>query len=315
MRVVVTGGAGFVGSHLCDALHARGDEVVCVDNLSSGRTGNVQHLLSSPRFLLEIHDIREPLAISGAVDAVVNLASLASPPEYLASPIFTLTTGSAGTQNALDLATEHRARFVQASSSEVYGDPQVHPQREDYWGNVNPIGPRSVYDEAKRYGEALVAAYGRDGANVGIMRIFNTYGPRMRPDDGRVVTNFVGQALRGEPLTVYGDGRQTRSLCYVSDLVAAFLAMIDSDLPGPVNVGNPEELAVGRIAELIVELTGSDSPIEHHPLPQDDPTRRKPDITVARNELNWSPRVDLVDGLKRTIASYQRSGDPLRVGA
>jgi len=301
MRVVITGGAGFIGSHLCEALLARGDEVICVDNLASGRVDNIRHLLESPRFLLDVHDIRNPLAISGPVDAVANLASLASPPGYLRRPVFTLTTGSVGTKNALDLAVSHGARFVQASTSEVYGDPAVHPQREDYWGNVNPTGPRSVYDEAKRYGEALVAAYGREGADTGIVRIFNTYGPRMRLDDGRVVTNFIAQALQGLPLTVYGDGSQTRSLCYVSDLVRGLIAMIDSPVPGPVNLGNPQEMTVQQIAELTRDIVGSTSGIEYLPLPQDDPTRRRPDIRKAQTELGWTPRVDVAEGLAKTI--------------
>lgn len=301
MRVVITGGAGFIGSHLCEALLTRGDEVICVDNLASGRVDNIRHLLESPRFLLDVHDIRNPLAITGPVDAVANLASLASPPGYLRRPVFTLTTGSVGTQNALDLAASHEARFVQASTSEVYGDPAVHPQREDYWGNVNPTGPRSVYDEAKRYGEALVSAYAREGVNTGIVRIFNTYGPRMRLDDGRVVTNFIAQALQRRPLTVYGDGSQTRSLCYISDLVRGLIAMIDNPVPGPVNLGNPQEMTVQQLAEMTRDIVGSTSEIEYRPLPQDDPTRRRPDITKARTELGWAPHVELTEGLTKTI--------------
>ena len=327
MRVVVTGGAGFIGSHLCDALHSRGDHVVCVDNLASGRLSNIEHLLASPRFTLVEQDIREPIAVIGEIDAVVNMASLASPPAYLAEPIFTLQTGSAGTQNALDLAARHNARFVQASTSEVYGDPLVHPQTEDYWGNVNPVGPRAVYDEAKRYAEALIAAYVREGLNGGIIRIFNTHGPRMRTDDGRVVTQFISQALEGAPLTVYGwntsawttpwrwcaavsegqpcilygDGSQTRSLCYVSDLVRGFVAMIDGTYFGPVNLGNPHELTIRQIAELVRDLVGSDSPLEFRELPEDDPKRRRPDIARAQAELGWSPEVEVVDGLSKTI--------------
>ena len=309
MRVVVTGGAGFLGSHLSDALHERGDEVVCVDDLSSGRLDNVRHLMDSPRFTVIKQDICEPLAVDGPVDAVANMASLASPPRYMERPIFTLRTGSVGTQNALDLAARHDARFVQASTSEVYGDPQVHPQREDYWGHVNPNGPRSVYDEAKRYAEALTAAYRRNGVNTGLIRIFNTYGPRMRLDDGRVVTNFITQALNGEALTVYGDGSQTRSLCFVSDLIRGWLAMIDETLEGPVNLGNPQELTVSRIAELINELIGTHQPIEYRPLPADDPMRRQPDISLAKSALGWEPRVDVVDGLRQTIAWYVRASD------
>ena len=301
MRVVVTGGAGFIGSHLCDALHSRGDHVVCVDNLASGRLSNIEHLLASPRFTLVEQDIREPIAVIGEIDAVVNMASLASPPAYLAEPIFTLQTGSAGTQNALDLAARHNARFVQASTSEVYGDPLVHPQTEDYWGNVNPVGPRAVYDEAKRYAEALIAAYVREGLNGGIIRIFNTHGPRMRTDDGRVVTQFISQAIEGAPLTVYGDGSQTRSLCYVSDLVRGCVAMIDGTYFGPVNLGNPHELTIRQIAELVRDLVGSDSPLEFRELPEDDPKRRRPDIARAQAELGWSPEVEVVDGLSKTI--------------
>jgi dTDP-glucose 4,6-dehydratase len=301
MRVVVTGGAGFIGSHLCDALHSRGDHVVCVDNLASGRLSNIEHLLASPRFTLVEQDIREPIAVIGEIDAVVNMASLASPPAYLAEPIFTLQTGSAGTQNALDLAARHNARFVQASTSEVYGDPLVHPQTEDYWGNVNPVGPRAVYDEAKRYAEALIAAYVREGLNGGIIRIFNTHGPRMRTDDGRVVTQFISQAIEGAPLTVYGDGSQTRSLCYVSDLVRGFVAMIDGTYFGPVNLGNAHVLTIRQIAELVRDLVGSDSPLEFRELPEDDPKRRRPDIARAQAELGWSPEVEVVDGLSKTI--------------
>ena len=304
MRIVVTGGAGFLGSHLCDALHDRGDEVVCVDDLSSGRLDNVRHLLGSSRFDFRQHDIRDSLQIDGAVDVVVNMASLASPPRYLERPLFTLSTGSVGTQNALELAAQHGARFVQASTSEVYGDPLVHPQREDYWGNVNPHGPRSVYDEAKRYAEAITAAYRRDGVNTGIIRIFNTYGPRMSLDDGRVVTNFIKQAMDGQPLTVYGDGTQTRSLCFVSDLIDGWVSMIDSSFAGPVNLGNPQELTILEIAELIRDLMGVDLPIEHRPLPQDDPLRRQPDISLAKRELGWEPKVNVVDGLRRTVDWY-----------
>ncbi|WP_134325319.1 UDP-glucuronic acid decarboxylase family protein [Cumulibacter soli] len=301
MRVVVTGGAGFIGSHLCRALIARGDSVVCVDDFSSGLGSNVLALADSDRFVLIEHDVRERIPVVGPVDAVVNLASLASPPAYLARPLFTLQTGSIGTQNALELAKRSGARFVQASTSEVYGDPEIHPQTENYWGNVNPIGPRSVYDEAKRYGEALVAAYTRDGLNGGIIRIFNTYGPRMRVDDGRVVTQFISQALANDPLTVYGDGSQTRSLCYVSDLVRGFIAMVDSEHPGPVNMGNPQELTVRQIADLVIKVTASASRVEFRELPQDDPQRRRPDISKAQSDLGWAPQVDVVEGLARTV--------------
>lgn len=301
-RVVVTGGAGFLGSHLCDALINRGDEVICVDNLASGSRDNIRHLEQSPQFLFSLHDIRYPIDVQGPVDAVANLASLASPPGYLRRPIFTLTTGADGTRNALDLARRKGARFVQASTSEVYGDPSVHPQVEEYWGNVNPVGPRSVYDEAKRYAEALITAYRKAyRVNTGIFRIFNTYGPRMHPDDGRVVTNFIKQALNDQPLTVYGDGSQTRSLCYVDDLIRGIVAMIDSTATGPINLGNPHEVTIRQIAEIVLELTDSTATITTKPLPVDDPTRRRPDITRAVAQLNWSPSVTLSDGLARTI--------------
>lgn len=281
---------------------ARGDDVVCVDNLASGFIGNIQHLFEWGRFHFIEGDIRDALTVAGKIDAVANLASLASPPVYLAHPIFTLTTSSTGTQRLLDLAAANGARFLQASTSEVYGDPEVHPQVEEYWGNVNPIGPRSVYDEGKRYAEALVTAYRQAGLDAGIVRIFNTYGPRMHPADGRVVTNFIRQALCGEPITVYGDGRQTRSLCFVSDLVAGLVAMLDGSVPGPVNLGNPTEMTVGEIAELIVKLTGSSSPIVSLPLPTDDPRRRRPNIDKARRELGWEPVVGVSAGLQETIA-------------
>lgn len=301
-RVVVTGGAGFLGSHLCDALINRGDEVICVDNLASGSRDNIRHLEPSPQFLFSLHDIRYPIDVQGPVDVVANLASLASPPGYLRRPIFTLTTGADGTRNALDLARRKGARFVQASTSEVYGDPSVHPQVEEYWGNVNPVGPRSVYDEAKRYAEALITAYRKAyRVNTGIFRIFNTYGPRMHPDDGRVVTNFIKQALNDQPLTVYGDGSQTRSLCYVDDLIRGIVAMIDSTATGPINLGNPHEVTIRQIAEIVLELTDSTATITTKPLPVDDPTRRRPDITRAVAQLNWSPSVTLSDGLARTI--------------
>jgi dTDP-glucose 4,6-dehydratase len=268
-RVVVTGGAGFLGSHLCDALVARGDRVVCVDD--------------------------------GPVDAVLHFASAASPPDYLARPLETLAVGSEGTRHGLALAQNHGARFLLASTSEVYGDPTVHPQTENYWGNVNPVGPRSVYDEAKRFAEALTMAWHRTyGTDVGIVRIFNTYGPRLRPGDGRVVSNFLTQAIGGRPLTVYGDGTQTRSLCFVSDEVAGILALLDASITGPVNIGNPDEYSMLELARIVLEVTGSSSEIVHAPLPQDDPTRRRPDISLARRELGWEPVVALHDGLRRT---------------
>ena len=276
MRVVVTGGVGFLGSHLCDSLIRRGCQVVCLDNLSTGCVSNIEHLLSHPDFEFQECDISDGLDVAGPVHAIAHFASPASPPEYLRLPLETLAAGSRGTENGLRLAEATGARFVLASTSEVYGDPVVHPQDEAYWGNVNPIGPRSVYDEAKRFAEALTMAYERHRqVNTGILRIFNTYGPRMSADDGRVVTNFITQALCGEPLTVYGDGRQTRSFCYVDDLIRGVLAMIHSPERGPVNLGNPEELTVSSLAELVLEITGSSSPIEYRPLPVDDPSRRR----------------------------------------
>ena len=301
---MVLGGSGFLGSHLCDQLLARGDEVVCVDNFSTGRKANVAHLADHPGFELVEADISVGIPVEGAVTGVCNLASPASPPDYLALPLETLAVGSEGTRHGLELAGRHGARFLMASTSEVYGDPDVHPQSETYWGNVNPVGPRSVYDEAKRFSEALTMAHHRSrGTDVAIVRIFNTYGPRLRPDDGRVVSNFLLQAMRGEPLTVYGEGSQTRSLCYVEDEVRGLLALLDSDLTGPVNIGNPDEYTVIQLARTIIDLLGSTSSIEHRPLPTDDPTRRRPDITVARSALGWEPTTSLEDGLSRT-ATY-----------
>jgi dTDP-glucose 4,6-dehydratase len=301
VRVVVTGGAGFLGSHLCDALVGRGDQVVCVDDLSTGSTDNVSGLEGHPSFELVVSDVSVAVEVDGPVDAVLHFASPASPPDYLARPLETLAVGSEGTRHGLELAKNHDARFLLASTSEVYGDPEVHPQTESYWGNVNPIGPRSVYDEAKRFAEALTMAWHRTlGIDIGIVRIFNTYGPRLRPGDGRVVSNFLTQALEGRPLTVYGDGSQTRSLCFVSDEVAGILALLDSSVTGPVNIGNPDEHTVLELARTVLEVTGSSSEIVHAPLPVDDPTRRRPDISVARRELAWEPVIDLEDGLRRT---------------
>jgi dTDP-glucose 4,6-dehydratase len=308
VRVLITGGAGFLGSHLGDLLIARGDTVVCLDDLSTGRRENVQHLAGSSRFTFVEGSVLAPIDMAGDFDGVVHLASPASPPAYLANPIFTLRTGSEGTRNALEFASDKAARFILASTSEVYGEPMVHPQPESYWGNVNPIGPRSVYDEAKRYAEALTTAYRTSrGVDSGIVRIFNTYGPRMRPDDGRVVSNFIDQALQQVPLTVFGDGNQTRSLCYVEDLVRGLASMLDADEPGPINLGNPVELTVREIAELIRKLIGSRSEIELHPLPQDDPTRRRPDIALARARLGWYPQVPVKEGIARTIAWHTRT--------
>ncbi|MGH9079189.1 MAG: UDP-glucuronic acid decarboxylase family protein [Acidimicrobiales bacterium] len=302
-RLVVLGGSGFLGSHLCDALVALGDQVVCVDDFSTGRRANLDHLRNEPAFSLVEADISESIPVDGEVAGVFNLASPASPPDYLARPLETLAVGSEGTRRGLELARSSGARFLLASTSEVYGDPEVHPQPEGYWGHVNPVGPRSVYDEAKRFAEALTMAHHRThGTDVTIARIFNTYGPRLRPDDGRVVSNFLVQAMRGEPLTVYGDGSQTRSLCYVEDEVRGLMALFDSDLTGPVNIGNPDEHSVLELAHTVVDLLGSSSPIVHRPLPDDDPTRRRPDISVARAELGWEPTTGLSDGLTATAA-------------
>jgi dTDP-glucose 4,6-dehydratase len=301
-RLVVLGGSGFLGSHLCDHLLARGDEVVCVDDFSTGRRSNIAHLDTHDRFTLVEADVSVGVPVDGEVTGVLNLASPASPPDYLARPLETLAVGSEGTRHGLELAARHGARFLLASTSEVYGDPEVHPQIEEYWGSVNSVGPRSVYDEAKRFAEALTMAHHRTlGTDVGIARIFNTYGPRLRPDDGRVVSNFVIQALRGEPLTVYGDGSQTRSLCFVADEVAGLIALLDATVTGPVNIGNPDEYTVLELAQRVIELVGSSSEIVHRPLPVDDPTRRRPDISRARRELGWEPSTSLVDGLAATI--------------
>jgi dTDP-glucose 4,6-dehydratase len=308
VRVLVTGGAGFLGSHLCDLLIVRGDDVVCLDDLSTGLKSNIEHLSCSPAFTFIEASVLDPIDIDGDFDGVVHLASPASPPAYLANPIFTLRTGSEGTRNALEFAHEKVARFVLASTSEVYGDPLVHPQPESYWGNVNPTGPRSVYDEAKRFAEALTTAYRSScRVNTGIVRIFNTYGPRMRPDDGRVVSSFIDQALRHAAMTVFGDGSQTRSLCFVDDLVRGLALMLDSTAPGPINLGNPVELKVYEIAELVRESTDSRSPIQFFPLPQDDPTRRRPDITLARAVLDWYPQVSVEDGIAQTIEWHARN--------
>ncbi|WP_431902207.1 NAD-dependent epimerase/dehydratase family protein [Amycolatopsis thermoflava] len=299
-HAVVTGGAGFVGSHLCDRLLARGMRVTCVDNLSTGRADNIAHLHGDFRFVEA--DVARGLDITGHVDLVLHLASPASPRDYDRLPVETLQVGAAGTNHALDLAQANGARFVLASTSEVYGDPREHPQRETYWGNVNPVGPRSVYDEAKRYAEALTAAYRRArGVNTGIARIFNTYGPRMRADDGRAIPTFVKQVLTGEPVTIAGEGAQTRSLCYVDDTVDGLLALADSDFPGPVNLGNPHELRIRDLVGEIQRLAGTSVPVRSIPAPLDDPQRRCPDIAVAQRELGWQPRVELHEGLRRTL--------------
>lgn len=307
MRIVITGGAGFLGSHLSETLVARGHEVVAVDNLVTGRRANVTQLEASGRFELIEHDVTEPFDVGGDVDGILHFASAASPVDYLKLPIETLRVGSQGTQNALELAVRKGARLVFASTSEVYGDPQVHPQPETYWGHVNPVGPRGVYDEAKRYAEALVLAYREArGVDAGIVRIFNTFGPRMRPNDGRAIPNFVRQALAGEPVTVSGDGDQTRSICYVDDLVAAILAMLlETHDPGPVNIGNPHEISMRDLAQWIIELAGSSSTLEFIERPTDDPTVRRPDTTKAQRLLGWSPQVPVETGLQRTIEWFR----------
>ena len=307
-RVLVAGGAGFLGSHLCDRLVERGDEVVCVDNMVTGTDRNVAHLLDHDRFTLVRHDICEPLQVDGRLDLVLNMACPASPKDFATLPIEILDVCSRGVRNLLDLCRDQGAVFFQSSTSEVYGDPLVHPQPETYWGNVNPIGLRSCYDEAKRFAEALTMSYRRThGVDTRIVRIFNTYGPRMRPDDGRVVISFVVAALTGQPITVYGDGTQTRSFCYVDDEVRGFLALLDADgVHDPVNIGNPNEFTILELAEVVLEVVDSRSALVYEPLPQDDPTQRKPDITRARELLGWEPEVSLDDGLRRTIVSLGR---------
>ena len=307
MRILITGGAGFIGSHLCERFLARGDQVICVDNLITGRTVNIEPLAARRAFTFIHHDISLPLHIEGPLDAILHFASPASPVDYLAYPIQTLKVGSLGTHNALGIARAKGARFLLASTSEVYGDPEQHPQREDYWGHVNPVGVRGCYDEAKRFAEAIVMAYRRaHGLDTRIVRIFNTYGPRMRLDDGRVLPNFMGQALRGEPLTVYGDGSQTRSFCHVDDLVEGIDRLLASDCHDPVNLGNPDEVTILRFAQEILELSGSPGRIEYRPLPQDDPRVRRPDITRARTLLKWEPRVPRREGLLRTLDHFRR---------
>ncbi len=305
--VVVTGGAGFVGSHLCEALVREGRRVIAVDNFVTGRPENVAHLAGQPDFTLLEHDICEPLTLETDVGLVFHLASPASPVDFTRLPLEIMRANSQGTWNAITLALEKGARFLLASTSEVYGDPLEHPQRETYWGHVNPIGPRSVYDEAKRFAEALTTAFRRfRGLNSAIARIFNTYGPRMRLDDGRVVQKFIRQALCGDPVTVFGDGSQTRSFCYVEDLVKGLIALADSDQPGPINLGNPEEKTIADLARLIIRLTDSRSSITLGPKPPDDPQRRKPDISLARDLLQWEPETSLESGLTRTIDSMRR---------
>jgi dTDP-glucose 4,6-dehydratase len=306
MRTLITGGAGFVGSHLCERFLAEGHDVVCVDNFITGNPANIEHLRANQRFSFLRHNISQPLEIDGPIDNILHFASPASPVDYLQHPIPTLKVGSLGTHNTLGLAKVKGARYLLASTSEVYGDPEVHPQREEYWGHVNPIGIRGVYDEAKRFAEAMTMAYHRSHQiDTHIVRIFNTYGPRMRLDDGRVVPNLMGQALRGEPLTVYGDGLQTRSFCFVSDLVEGIYHLLTADFHEPVNLGNPDEVSILDFAKEILELSGSKSAIVHKPLPQDDPKVRKPDITRARKLLGWEPKVPRRDGLARTLDHFR----------
>lgn len=304
-RTVVTGGAGFLGSHLCEQLLADGHEVVALDNFVTGRPENVEHLLQHDRFRLVRTDVTEYVHVPGPVDQVLHFASPASPVDYLLLPIETMKVGSVGTLHALGLAKEKGARFLLASTSETYGDPQTHPQPETYWGHVNPVGPRGVYDEAKRFAEALTMAYRRThGVDTAIVRIFNTHGPRMRPRDGRAIPAFASQALTGQPITVAGDGQQTRSIIYVDDLVAGILRLLRSDLVGPVNIGNPHETSVLHLAETIKRLTGSDSPIVFVERPTDDPTVRQPDISLARMALGWQPTIGFEDGLRCTLAWF-----------
>ncbi len=304
-RVVVTGGAGFLGSHLCERLLDRGDEVIAIDNLVTGNVHNVEHLFGAPGFTYVELDVSTYIWVPGPVDVVMHFASPASPKDYLEMPIQTLKVGSLGTHNCLGLARAKSARFFLASTSEVYGDPEVHPQTEDYWGHVNPVGPRGVYDEAKRFAEAMTMAYhSHHGLDVRIVRIFNTYGPRMRPEDGRVISNFLVQALQGKPITIYGDGSQSRSFCYIDDEVSGFLRLLDGDITGPCNIGNPNEFTIAELAELVIEVTGSTSEIVHEPLPVDDPTQRQPDISLARSALGWEPAVQLREGLQRTAAYF-----------
>jgi len=311
MRVLVTGGAGFLGSHLCDRLLAEGNEVIAMDNLLTGNLRNIAHLSDEPRFRFVRHDVTQFIAIDGPLDAVLHFASPASPIDYLLLPIQTLKVGALGTHNALGVAMAKSARLLLASTSEVYGDPLVHPQPETYWGNVNPIGPRGVYDEAKRFAEAITMAYRRAHVvDTRIVRIFNTYGERMRPRDGRVVPALIGQALAGEPMTVFGDGSQTRSFCYVSDLIEGIYRLLLSDEPDPVNIGNPSELSVLEFARTIRRLTGTASEITFKPLPVDDPKIRQPDITRARAILGWEPKVKLEEGLSRTIDYFRRLEAP-----
>ncbi|BDQ01721.1 UDP-glucuronic acid decarboxylase family protein [Ignavibacterium sp.] len=304
---VVTGGAGFLGSHLCDRLISEGFKVICIDNFITGNPDNIAHLFGNDNFQFIKHDVTNFIHVPGKVDFILHFASPASPIDYLKLPIQTLKVGSLGTHKALGLAKEKNAVFLLASTSEVYGDPLIHPQNEDYWGNVNPVGPRGVYDEAKRFAESLTMAYNRyHGLQTRIVRIFNTYGPRMRLNDGRVLPTFIGQALRGEPLSIFGDGSQTRSFCYVDDLIEGIYRLMLSDEIYPVNIGNPDEITIQQFAEEVLNLTGSKSKISYHPLPEDDPKVRQPDISKAKQILGWEPKVSRTEGIKRTLEYFKR---------
>jgi dTDP-glucose 4,6-dehydratase len=314
LRAVITGGAGFLGSHLCELMLEKGWEVLCMDNLVTGTDSNVSHLLSNPKFRFARQDVSRYIEVAGPVDAIMHFASPASPPDYLKMPIQTMKVGALGTHNALGLALAKKAKLLLASTSECYGDPEVSPQPETYWGRVNPIGPRGVYDESKRFAEALTMAYHRyHGVDTRIVRIFNTYGPRMRLNDGRALPNFLYQALTGEPITVYGDGKQTRSFCYVSDLLDGIYRLLESDEHDPVNIGNPHEITIMEFAERVRALVGSKEPIVFRPLPQDDPKQRCPDITKARRILKWEPKINLEEGLQRTYEYFRKKvAEPAR---
>lgn len=305
-RLLITGGAGFLGSHLCDHFIAQGDDVICMDNFLTGSPENIEHLIGHPRFELVQYDVTNFVYVHGSLDAILHFASPASPIDYLKFPIQTLKVGSLGTHKALGLAKAKGAKFLLASTSEIYGDPLIHPQPETYWGNVNPVGIRGVYDEAKRFAEAITMAYHRfHGVDTRIVRIFNTFGERMRVDDGRAIPTFISQALQGHPITVFGDGSQTRSVCYVTDLIDGITRLLRSDITTPVNIGNPDEITMLDLAREIIAATDSKSPVIHTLLPQDDPKVRKPDISVARERLGWEPRIDRAEGLRRTIAFFR----------
>ncbi len=308
-RILVAGGAGFLGSHLCRYLVNKGEEVLCIDNLCTGRAANIKDLLKRQNFRFVQHDIIAPLKIKGRLDQIYDMASRASPPNYQSEPVHTMLTNAIGTNNLLRLAMEKKARFFFASTSEVYGDPEEHPQKESYWGHVNPIGVRSCYDESKRFGEALCMAYmRRHGVDIRIVRIFNTYGPYMQKDDGRVVTNLINQALKGEDMTIYGDGKQTRSFCYVEDEIEGIYLLMNSKITGPVNIGNPKEFTMLELAKLIKKLTGTNSRLVYRPLPSDDPLQRRPDISLAKKELGWEPKIPLKEGIARTIEFFRSQG-------